>query len=374
MDQSGGVLPRNGLAENKLRMGVTTAIGGEGGTPVPAERVAEYFADAREAGHQHQLRQLLQRDAGAHRRARQHRRARRRRRARPDAAIMDTAMRGGAMGMTTALIYPPSELRDDRRIGGDGEGRPRSTAACTRATFATKARKSSQSVNEAIAIGERARTAGRDLPPQGRVPAGLGHADGRGAADGRRGARARRRRRRRPVRLHGRRHGPRGDDSRAGRTRAATTRSRRGSPIPTIRARLKREIVDGLAGLVEHHRGGRRLGRRRARQRAQPGQREVRAARRIAQIAKEMGKDPADAAWDLVAQGKGRVMAIYHMMSEPDIETALRFPWTSIGSDAGAVGADRRPGSRPGLPHPRSLRQLSARDRALRAASAACSR
>src|SRR5947209_10994539 len=29
MDQSGSVLPRNGLAENKLREGVTTAIGGE---------------------------------------------------------------------------------------------------------------------------------------------------------------------------------------------------------------------------------------------------------------------------------------------------------------------------------------------------------
>lgn len=26
------------------------------------------------------------------------------------------------------------------------------------------------------------------------------------------------------------------------------------------------------------------------------------------------------------------------MISERDIETALRFPWTSIGSDAGAVG------------------------------------
>ena len=38
MDQSGAVLPRNGLAENKLRMGVTTAIGGEGGTPVGADR------------------------------------------------------------------------------------------------------------------------------------------------------------------------------------------------------------------------------------------------------------------------------------------------------------------------------------------------
>ncbi len=36
MDQSGAVLPVNGLAENKVREGVTTAIGGEGGTPVPA--------------------------------------------------------------------------------------------------------------------------------------------------------------------------------------------------------------------------------------------------------------------------------------------------------------------------------------------------
>ncbi len=41
MDQSGAVLPRNGLAENKLRMGVTTAIGGEGGTPVGADRLPQ---------------------------------------------------------------------------------------------------------------------------------------------------------------------------------------------------------------------------------------------------------------------------------------------------------------------------------------------
>jgi N-acyl-D-aspartate/D-glutamate deacylase len=47
-------------------------------------------------------------------------------------------------------------------------------------------------------------------------------------------------------------------------------------------------------------------------------------------------------------------MAIYHMMSEMDIETALRFPWTSIGSDAGAVmtigAADAT-----GLLHPRAF-------------------
>ena len=46
-------------------------------------------------------------------------------------------------------------------------------------------------------------------------------------------------------------------------------------------------------------------------------------------------------------------MAIYHMMSEQDIETALKFPWTSIGSDAGAA---LKPGTVDGLglPHPRS--------------------
>ena len=74
----------------------------------------------------------------------------------------------------------------------------------------------------------------------------------------------------------------------------------------------------------------------------------------IAQIAKEMGKEPADAAWDLVVQGSGRVLAVYHMMSEPDIETALRFPWTSIGSDAGAVAQVGVPDPS-GFPHPRGF-------------------
>src|SRR3954467_11919605 len=50
MDQSGSVLPRNGRAENKLKEGVTTAIGGEGGTPVPASRIPEYFATLERQG------------------------------------------------------------------------------------------------------------------------------------------------------------------------------------------------------------------------------------------------------------------------------------------------------------------------------------
>jgi N-acyl-D-amino-acid deacylase len=39
MDQSGETLLVNGLADNKVREGVTTVIAGEGGTPVPANEV-----------------------------------------------------------------------------------------------------------------------------------------------------------------------------------------------------------------------------------------------------------------------------------------------------------------------------------------------
>ena len=108
MDQSGGVLPKNGLAENKLRMGVTTAIGGEGGTPVPAEQVRDYLDGLERSG--------ISINFGSYYSETQARTAVLGNTARePDAAelvhmrtLLDAAMRGGAMGMTTALIYPPS--------------------------------------------------------------------------------------------------------------------------------------------------------------------------------------------------------------------------------------------------------------------------
>src|SRR6185503_150845 len=124
MDQSGAVLPRNGLAENKLRMGVTTAIGGEGGTPVAADRVAEYFAGLEKSG--------ISINFGSYFSETQARNAVIGNTARaPNAdeiarmqTILETAMKAGAMGMTTALIYPPSsfattdELVEMARVAG----------------------------------------------------------------------------------------------------------------------------------------------------------------------------------------------------------------------------------------------------------------
>src|SRR5205807_8195998 len=94
--------------ENKLQEGVTTAIGGEGGTPVPAAKVHDYFAGLEKTGisinfgsyfSETQAREAVLGESARAPNASELVRMR---------AIMDTAMRGGAMGMTTALIYPPS--------------------------------------------------------------------------------------------------------------------------------------------------------------------------------------------------------------------------------------------------------------------------
>jgi N-acyl-D-amino-acid deacylase len=110
MDQSGASLLRSGLAENKLREGVTTAIGGEGGTPVPAEKIAEYFGTLERQG--------ISINFGTYFSETQTRVAvlgNDNRAPSPDElarmkSIMVQAMQAGAMGMTTALIYPPSSF------------------------------------------------------------------------------------------------------------------------------------------------------------------------------------------------------------------------------------------------------------------------
>ncbi|MGH7711354.1 MAG: hypothetical protein ACREOG_08715, partial [Gemmatimonadaceae bacterium] len=110
MDQSGGVLRRNGLAENKLKMGVTSAIGGEGGFPVSASEIPDYFSTLEKQGisinfgsyySQTQARRRVMEMSAAKPNAEQLDQMK---------ASMDTAMRAGALGMTTALIYPPSSF------------------------------------------------------------------------------------------------------------------------------------------------------------------------------------------------------------------------------------------------------------------------
>ena len=60
----------------------------------------------------------------------------------------------------------------------------------------------------------------------------------------------------------------------------------------------------------------------------------------LVQIGKEMGKDPRDAAMDLVIADRGETSVIISIMREDDVRAALANPMISIGTDSGARAED----------------------------------
>ena len=350
MDQSGGVLMDNGLAENKVLQGVTTSIGGEGGFPVPAGRIGEYFQTLERQG--------ISMNFGSYFSETQARNAVVGPLARKPTedefirmrAIVDTAMRSGAMGMTTALIYPPSSYATTEELIEVAKA-----IAPYGGTYASHIRGEGkeliESIAEAIRIGEEAKVPVEIFHLKAAYKPGWGKLM-RAAGELIEGARAR------------------GVDVAAdqypytagGTGLEATIPSwafeggrdslRARLTNPEIRNRLKQETKTGSPGwwnIIEAAGGwdGIVLGNARNPENAKY------VGKSLAQIAKEMKKDPRDAAWDLVLAGQGRVTAIYHMMSEDDVKMGLKFPWVSIGSDA---GASANPGAidATGLPHPRA--------------------
>jgi N-acyl-D-amino-acid deacylase len=74
--------------------------------------------------------------------------------------------------------------------------------------------------------------------------------------------------------------------------------------------------------------------------------------KRISEIAAGRGEDPWDTYFRLLTENDGRVGALYHMMSEEDVRAAMRFPWVSVGTDAAAIKPEGELGR--GQPHPRA--------------------
>lgn len=350
MDQSGRVLPLNGLAENKVRMGVTTAIGGEGGTPVPADSISDYFRRLQEQG--------ISINFGSYFSESQARRAVLGNVDRPPEpheleemrGIMRRAMEEGAMGMTTALIYPPSSFADTEELVAVGE-----VAAEYGGIYASHIRGEGKelvtAVEEAIEVGERAGMPVEIFHYKAAYQPGWGTLI-REAAERIEAARAR------------------GVDVAAdqypytagGTGLEATIPSwvfdggpdslRARIARPEVRDQLREQVADGYPGwwnIVEASGGWENIVLVNARN-ADNARFE---GMDLAAIGEAWGKAPSDAAWDLVAQGEGRVMAIYHMMSEDDVKWAMQQPWVSIGSDAGAA-LDPGTADVLGLPHPRS--------------------
>ncbi len=352
MDQSGEVLRKEGRAENKLLQGVTSAIAGEGGTPVAAAEIPAYFAQLEQQGislnfasyySTAQARVAVMGDgAGA-----------------PTPAqiakmkdLVGEAMRGGAIGVATALIYPPDSFQATQDLVELSK-----VAAACGGVYASHMRDESsellKAVGESIEIGERAgipveifHFKGAYQPSWGQaVPQAIAlveQARQRGvdiAAD-----------------MYLYEAGGTGLEitvpswvfEKGMEQGLKTLKSRK------VRERLKREVAagsqPGWSNLVQASGGWDHI----VLANSFNPKYERFHNRSLGDIGKELNRDPADVAWDIVLEAQpNRAMALFFMMNEKDIETALRTPWMSLGSDA---SASERLHSTDGLglPHPRS--------------------
>jgi N-acyl-D-aspartate/D-glutamate deacylase len=104
---------------------------------------------------------------------------------------------------------------------------------------------------------------------------------------------------------------------------------------PAERARIRTEMLDNL----DRRGGASRLQFRR--HRADPSIE----GRTLADVARERGNEPVDAALDVIAAGGAGVISFN--MNETDIETLMRQPWTMTASDGDLVRFGE------GVPHPR---------------------
>ena len=352
MDQSGGVLLSHGAAENKLLMGVTTVIAGEGGTPVDADEISAFFGRLEEQGigvnfgtyySATQARVAVMGDGDGTPTESQLAAMK---------AKVGTAMRAGAFGISTALIYPPSSFHGTEELIDLAK-----IAALCEGFYATHMRDESgalvTAIEEAIEIGEASGAKVEIFHLKAAYAPGWGvlmpeavatieAARARGvdvAAD-----------------LYPYPAGGTGLDITVPNwvwsegMEAGIERLR----DPEVRERLKREVaagsLPGWSNLVEASGGWEQV----VLANAFNPEYERFHGESLAAIGDELGRHPADVAWDiLLAALPERAMALFFMMDEGDIELALQQPWTSIGSDA-AASASLGAVDALGLPHPRA--------------------
>ncbi len=74
------------------------------------------------------------------------------------------------------------------------------------------------------------------------------------------------------------------------------------------------------------------------------------AGKRLAEVAKMMGKDWIETAMDLVLSERQRIGTVFFLMDEDNVQMQMREPWMKFGSDAEGANPDK-PGT---LTHPRA--------------------
>jgi N-acyl-D-aspartate/D-glutamate deacylase len=74
---------------------------------------------------------------------------------------------------------------------------------------------------------------------------------------------------------------------------------------------------------------------------------------RVAEAAKQAGKDPFDFVFDLLIEERGSVGCVYFIIDEADLALAMKQPWVAVGSDGSALSIEGP--LRAGVPHPRNF-------------------
>ena len=74
---------------------------------------------------------------------------------------------------------------------------------------------------------------------------------------------------------------------------------------------------------------------------------------RVAEAAKQAGKDPFDFVFDLLIEERGSVGCVYFIIDEADLALAMKQPWVAVGSDGSSLAVEGP--LRAGVPHPRNF-------------------
>jgi N-acyl-D-aspartate/D-glutamate deacylase len=120
---------------------------------------------------------------------------------------------------------------------------------------------------------------------------------------------------------------------------------------PAARKRMREEVMNGLPNWYNHYLatgdgwGGMILVSLRN-ERNKPFQ-----GKRMSELIAARGGHPADVLFDVLIEENGSVPTVFFHHSEADMQLILRQPWTSIGSDGSAVNPDGPTGR--SHPHPR---------------------
>jgi N-acyl-D-aspartate/D-glutamate deacylase len=120
---------------------------------------------------------------------------------------------------------------------------------------------------------------------------------------------------------------------------------------PSARKRMREEVINGLPNWYNHYLAtgdgwGGILLVSLQHERNKPFQ-----GKRMADLIRARGGNPADVLFDVLIEENGSVPAVFFHHFEADMQLVMKQPWTSIGSDGSAVSPDGPTGR--SHPHPR---------------------